>query len=100
MKENKVTFQSDNLVVDYITFKFQDLDNLHQSRIANYLFQPGFNSYQQSGKLDKPIQESILINSKNKYEVLFIEERSYWKGTTFQFSEFNATLFYNFVQKN
>ena len=24
MKENKITFQSQNLIVDYITFKFQD----------------------------------------------------------------------------
>ena len=29
MKENKFTFKSENLVVDYITFKFQDLNNLH-----------------------------------------------------------------------
>lgn len=99
MKENKLTFKSENLVVDYITFKFQDLSNLHQSRIAKCLFQLGFNSYQQSGKLAKPIQESILINSKNKYKVLFIEEGPYWKGTTLQFSGFNATLFYNFVKK-
>ena len=32
MKENKLNFESENLVVDYITFKFQDLDNLHQTR--------------------------------------------------------------------
>jgi len=74
MNQNKLTFQSQNLIVDYITFKFQDLDNLHQTKIANYLFKLGFNSYKESGKLAKPIQESILINSKNKYEVLFIEE--------------------------
>ena len=45
MKENKLTFQPQNLIVDYITFKFQDLDNLHQTKIANYLFKLGFNSY-------------------------------------------------------
>ena len=38
MKQNKLTaketisFESENLVVDYITFKFQDFDNLHQTR--------------------------------------------------------------------
>ena len=55
MKQNKLTFQSQNLVVDYITFKFQDLDNLHQTRIAKYLFQLGFNSSKESGKLAEPI---------------------------------------------
>ena len=45
MKQNKLRFESENLVVDYITFKFQYLDNLHQTIIAKYLFQLGFNSY-------------------------------------------------------
>lgn len=46
MKENKLTFQSQNLVVDYLTFNIQgtaDFDLVH--RIAEYLFQHfAFNS--------------------------------------------------------
>ena len=80
MKENKLTFQSQNLIVDYITFKFQDLDNLHQTKIANYLFKLGFNSYKESGKLAKPIKEPILVNSKNQFQVCFVGENPYWDG--------------------
>ena len=76
-KFNKLTFKSENLVVDYITFKFQDLDNLHQTKITNYLFKLGFHSYQQSGKLTQPIKESLRFNSKNKFEVSFVIDNSY-----------------------
>ena len=65
MSKNKLTFKSENLVVDYITFKFQNLENLNQTRIANYLFELGFNCYKESGKLVKPIKEPIFINYKN-----------------------------------
>ena len=89
-----LSFQSQNLIVDFISFKFQELDNLHQTRIANYLLELGFNSYQESGKLAKPIQESIQVNSNNKFEALFIKEGPYWQGTILQFSGTNATRFY------
>ena len=69
-----LNFQSQKLVVDYISFKFQHLDNPTQIKIANYLFKMGFNSYQESGRLAKPVKESIQVNLKNKYEVLFIKE--------------------------
>ena len=96
MKENKLTFQSQNLIVDYITFKFQDLDNLHQTKIANYLFKLGFNSYKESGKLAKPIKEPILVNFKNQFEVCFVGYNPYGGGTLHHFSRFNATRFYFF----
>jgi ribosomal protein S24E len=99
MKENKLNFESENLVVDYITFKFQDLDNLHQTRIANYLFKLGFNSYKESGKLGKPIKESILVNFKNQFEVCFVADNLYWGGTLLNFSGFNATRFYFFAKE-
>jgi hypothetical protein len=98
MKTNKLTFQSENLVVDWISFKFQDLDNRTMMEIANYLFKLGFNSYQESGKLAKPMKESIVVSSKNKSEVLFVIDNSYWKGTIVQFSGNNAASFYNLVK--
>ena len=49
MNQNKLTFDSKNLVVDSITFKFQNFQ-CEQNKIANYFFNLGFNSYQQSGK--------------------------------------------------
>ena len=46
MNPNKVTFESENLIVDWISFKFQYLDNPTMMQITNYLFKLGFNSYQ------------------------------------------------------
>jgi len=63
MKQNKFTFESENLVVDWISFKFQYLDNPTMMQIANYFIKIGFNSYQKSGKLATPIKESILVSS-------------------------------------
>jgi hypothetical protein len=38
MKQNKFPFESENLVVDWSSLKFQYLDNLTMMEIANYLF--------------------------------------------------------------
>jgi hypothetical protein len=100
MKPNKFSFESENLQVDWISFKFQYLDNPTMTHITNYLFKLGFNSYQEYGKLAKPIKEPILVTSKNKFEVLFVKEGPYWQSTILQFSGSNALGFYTFVQKN
>jgi len=92
-------FQSETLVVDWISFKFQQFESSSQTKVATYLFKLGFNSYQQSGKLAKPTKESILVSSANEFEVLFVGDNSYWQGTTLQFSGSNATRFYSLVQK-
>lgn len=96
---NKLTFKDQNLTVDWIGFKFQNLDNFHRTRIAKYLFQLGFNSYQESGKLAKPVKESIFVSSKNKFQVLFVNEAPYWKGTSVQFSGTNAAFFYILIKR-
>jgi hypothetical protein len=77
MNQNKLTFESENLVVDYISFKFQYLEDFTKTKIADYLFKIGFNSYQESGKLTKPIKEPILVNSKNQFQVCFVRDNSY-----------------------
>lgn len=59
MNQNKLTFQSQTLVVDCISFKFQYLEDFTKTTIANYLFKIGFNYYQESGKFAKPIKQSI-----------------------------------------
>nr|WPV72505.1 hypothetical protein orf212 [Navicula sp.]WPV72567.1 hypothetical protein orf212 [Navicula sp.]WPV72662.1 hypothetical protein orf212 [Navicula sp.]WPV72725.1 hypothetical protein orf212 [Navicula sp.] len=99
MNQNKLTFQSKNLVVDYISFKFQDLEDCTKTKIADYLFKIGFNSYQESGKLTKPIKEPILVNSKNQFQVCFVGDNSYWDGTLLHFSGLNATQFYFFLKE-
>lgn len=88
-----LNFESENLVVDWISFKFQYLEDSTKTKIANYLFKMGFNSYQESGKLAKPIKESILVSSKNKFEVRFVLDNSYWNGILLHFSGSNAAFF-------
>ena len=99
MNRNKLTFKDENITVDWIGFKFQNLDNFAQTKLAEYLFKIGFNSYQESGKLAKPIKESILVSSKNKFQVLFVHEAPYWKGTFVYFSGASATFFYSLVKQ-
>ena len=99
MKKIKFTFESENLVVDWISFKFQYLEDSTKTKIANYFFKIGFNSYQESGKLAKPIKESILVSSKNKFEVLFVKGAPYWEGTILQFSGLNAKIFYSLIKQ-
>ena len=99
MNRNKLTFKDENITVDWIGFKFQNLDNFAQTKLAEYLFKIGFNSYEESGKLAKPIKESILVSSKNKFQVLFVHEAPYWKGTFVYFSGASATFFYSLVKQ-
>nr|UDP55472.1 hypothetical protein orf406a [Schizostauron trachyderma] len=99
MQETRLTFESKNLQVDYISFKFQKLENSTQRKIADYLFKLGFNSYKESGKLTKPIKESILVSSKNKFEVCFVGDNPYWDGTLLHFSGLNASRFYFFSKE-
>ena len=70
MNQTKLTFESEKLTVDQISYKLQYLENIEG--IVEYLFEIGFNSYQESNKLTKPIKESILFSSKNKFEVCFV----------------------------
>lgn len=93
------TFRSQNLIVDYISFKFQTLDNATETEIANYLFNIQFNCYQESGRLFKLTKKPILISSNNKSEVTFVKEGPYWQGTILQFSGSNAAFFYSLAQK-
>lgn len=94
MNQQEHSFQSQKLIIDWISFKFQDLSYDTKTQISDYLFNLGFNTYQQSGKLSKPIKEEILLNSKNKFEAYFVQDNSYWKGISVHFSSTNAAFFY------
>jgi ribosomal protein S24E len=99
MEQHKYTFERENLVVDYITFKFQEAQ-CDQNTIADYLFNLGFNSYQESGKSTKPIKQPIFIDSKNQHEISFIHDNLHWKGTLIHFSGLNAAKFYFLAKQN
>jgi hypothetical protein len=95
-----LSFQSQNLVVDYISFKFQEFDHITKKQIASYLYKIGFNVSQQSGKLAKPPQELISFNQENKYQALFVNEAPYWDGTVLHFQGANVAVFYRYWLDN
>nr|QGW12745.1 hypothetical protein [Nanofrustulum shiloi] len=92
MKENKLTFESENLVVDYLSFKFQHLEDWKEKELASYLLKLGFNFYKESGKLRKPIKTPIFMELKNKHEACFVVGNPYWQGTVVTFSGLSAKL--------
>ena len=93
---NKLTFKGENITVDGIVFKFQNVDNFVQTKLAEYLFKIGFN---ESGKLAKPIKESLSGISKNKFRVRFGHEVWYWKDTSVYFSGASTTFFHSLVKQ-
>lgn len=99
MKENNLSLVSENLVMDYISFKFQNLEDWKEKELASYLLKLGFNCYKESGKLRKPIKEPILVNSKNQFQVCFVGDNPYWDGTLLHFSGLNAARFYFFLKE-
>ena len=98
MNHTQISFESEKLTVDWISFKFQHLENIQE--IAQYLFNIGFNSYRQSGKLVEPFQEAILVNPDNQFKALFVSEGPYWKGVSVIFSSTNAAFFYSLIKQN
>lgn len=75
MKENKLSFASENLVVDYISFKFQYLENWKKRELASYFLKVRFNCYQKSGKLRKTIKTHIFMELKNIHEACSVIHR-------------------------
>lgn len=45
MNRNKLTFESENLVVDYFEFKFDVLSEQTKQKIVQSFFKLGFNSF-------------------------------------------------------
>jgi hypothetical protein len=103
MKQNKFTFESENLVIDYIFFNIEGLfDKKYVKRIAKYLFQNfGFNSTIAIGLEGK--EETLFNDSKNKYQVYFRAYKYsdiYWDGIKIDFPGKNGHQFYNFIVAN
>ena len=75
---NKLTFKSENLVVDYISFNITDFtDCRNPEPIANYLSDSfGFNSVLKESFKGK--SENLIFEITNQYEVSFIKSTSYF----------------------
>ena len=106
MNQNKLTFESENLVVDWIGFNIQGLiDRKQLKQIANYLFRAfGFNSTIIKRINGKWKSESLNYDRQNQFQVSFRqheydpEAKSFWVGTKINFSGNNAAQFYKLIQ--
>ena len=103
MNQNKLTFESQNLVVDWIGFNIEGLTDLEP--IANYLSESlGFNSTIVKKINGKWKSESLNYDKLNKFQVSFRqydynpEFKSYWVGTKVYFSGNNAAHFYSYIK--
>ena len=101
MKENRLSFVSENLVVDYISFNIPGSDNTES--IAKYLFEKfNFNSTFTKGQ-NGTTYDWFYLN-RNQHQVSFRQLeydpsfQSFWEGTTIHFSGTNAAQFYKIIQ--
>ena len=99
MSKNRLTFESENLVVDYISFKFQYLEDWKKEELASYLLKLGFHCYEESEKLRKPIKTPIFMGLTNIHEACFIVANPYWQGTVVTFSGLSAKFFYMLLKE-
>jgi hypothetical protein len=97
MKQNKFTFQSEKLVVDWISFNAKGLTD--PEPIAKYLLGFGFNSFQLNSFQEGTTRKEIIFShTTNKFNVIFSRPIEYWNGTVISFSGQNATYFYQLIQ--
>jgi hypothetical protein len=88
MKQNKFSFESENLQVDYLTFNIQGIAD--------------FNSIILNCSKNK---KHLFFSNKNKHQVEFAfyqrapELNSFWDGTQIRFSGKNATRFSQLIQQ-
>jgi hypothetical protein len=101
MNQNKFSFESENLVVDWIGFNIQGL--IDPKVIAVYLSEKfGFNSTIAKGFDGKP--QSLVYDDRNEFQVSFRqydynpELKSFWLGTKIYFSGKNAAQIYKGIR--
>lgn len=101
MLQNQLSFESENLVVDYISFNITGYENTES--IAKYLFKQ-FNFNSTFAKGQNGTTESWFYLPRNQHQVSFrqleydLSSKSFWEGTIMNFSGTNATQFYKIIQ--
>ena len=99
-------FQSENLVVDYISFNIKgSIDSKTIAKISTYLYQSfGFNSIIAKKFNYKWKSKYLNYDHKNRFNVSFRhheyhpESKSFWVGTKINFSGNNAAQIYKIIK--
>lgn len=101
MNQNKLTFESEGLTVDYVTFNFEQLNESRKAHLISYFYKLGFNSYDTDRKYRNAFDESIKYNSKNLYQIRFIKNITpHWKGIAVAFPDDSGAYFYKLAKNN
>ena len=96
---NKLTFESEGLTVDYVTFNFDQLNESQKTYLINYFYKLGFNSYETDRKYRNAFDQSIKYNSKNLYQIKFIKNiNPHWKGIAVAFFDDSGAYFYKLAK--
>lgn len=102
MNQNKLSFKSENLVVDYLSFNMNGLKDLNAiSKLRDYLYQLGFKSRILSNQ--EQTNTDQLVDKEKLYEVKFSRNSKnykYWTGYILQFSGIHAARFYQLLKAN
>jgi hypothetical protein len=100
MKQNKLTFDTENLVVYWLEISIEGLYNLEGIHaLDNYFYKKlELNStFQESSKRNS---QSLISRPANQFNVLFVKTwLKYWSRTKLIFSNENVADFYKLVQE-
>ena len=104
MNQNKLSFESENLVVDWIGFNIQGF--IDTEPIANYLFQNfGFKSIVKKTIKGKSESKWLNCQNQNQFQVCFEhyeydpEFNTFWSGCKINFSGTNADYLYTLIKQ-
>lgn len=101
MKQNKLSFESENLVIDSISFNLPGSGSTES--IAKYLFEK-FNFNSTFGRGQNGTAKFWFYLSRNQHQLSFRQSeydstyKSFWEETTIHFSGKNVAQFYQIIQ--
>jgi len=100
MTQNKLTLESENLVVHWLEISIEGLYDLEEIQaLANY-FHKKLELNSTFRESDKRSSQSLISHPENKFNVLFVRTcLKYWSGTKLIFSGENGTYFYKLIQQ-
>lgn len=97
MKQNKLSFESENLQVDFLRFNLQFVDKYEIQEVAEYLSK----EYScNSVFIDQKKTYSLIEKDKPSCKAKFITSHTkYWIGTRLEFDGGHAAKFYQMIKK-
>lgn len=95
-KEMKFDFKSQNLSLDYLTIRINNLTNMQEvNLLANYFVNIGYNSTLKTSLWSKTaIQYHYHLENRPEHSICFTVSNAFWFGTAISFNGRAAKHFY------